>query len=1426
MKKQLLFKGKGKLSRYCCLLVSALFPGLIFAQAPSESWTSQFGGDGMETVSSWVKTTDGGYLIGGTSSSGATGQKTDPSYGGKDYWIVKLDASGSKTWDKSYGGSADDELAIILKTSDGGYLLAGTSNSPISGTKADSALWGTKDYWLVKINSSGTEVWDKRFGGGQEDILSSAVENSDGSFLIGGSSKSRTSADRTVQNRTNPAPPLIPPTDYWVVKVSSTGSKLWDNAYGGSGDATLVNRNGFDELKGIVKTSDGGYLLAGHSNSNSGSEKTDNAYDDGNNPTVTNPDYWVIKINSSGAKQWDKVYGGNEAEKLYEIKATDTTDQFLLVGSSRSGNTGNKSNSPANLSSDVAEHVWTVKINAAGSNQGNILFSRTYEGRPAVRNYFDNISAATNTNGYTLYLNAKDKDGKTKRIDSYNWLGAKQWSKSMADTSHYQSNRKLYQVLNTSFDTLQLEPQTRKLYTAFLNAWDTKELAPNFYTGYLGEYYANTVDLYGMRGSKNFQNNIKQFLEEGISDPRLIQILYEQVEPIATRFERANKLWPAGKPLPGATIRLANGNIKVVDEFAKPQSAGGDRDKEYTQAQWDNLDPAPGKLNSKARRIVWAGSGVANTHPWGNNIANITVNQRKSSSYKSEESTNTSNRRRFLYIAESTQAGGLTSYGTQDHRLDFQLGSEYILWAGYILDVNRHLNSNYGAIADSIWAYKADWEIDANRILGNRENSAEKIFPDAHALHHANVALTSVYHCFVEWEKLRNGTPRAKDVSALQFQIETLLNDFKPIAVPGTAPENDKYVGAYIQNYSHFNNPTLDKQGKDNKNGPGDTTYEIEFSPILANLKKARLADASGNLITDTTFEAMSNLHALIIEQTEAKSPIKNQQGQITGYKWAIPGNVVHLKGGGSSAKMNNDVTFGGVYYGGTSGVDWETTGARRPNGGTYLSYDKTGRQLRLFALRGKSHDGSLERFNVANVLANPNHTDKRSWHWLQVYLLLKLRKPDVNLLDIDNFNIPLNLSNSQNRSYVFLSDSGNYVVLNSVNESSVNDDFEIIAYGTETQIPLIDTLETEDATRYNVSVQSNGSNWTHTGYGRYDDDNGGYIEWGINSASGASVLLKFRYANGTIGGGFDRPLQLKVNGVAVDTLAFPPSGGGWSAWIYQNAVASLQAGNNTIRLTTIGTVGPNIDNLAFEPYAVLTDTLEAEEAAFSGVTVKNTNPGYTHTGYNRYDNNNGGYTEWTIDHHEGGSTLLKFRYANGTISGGFDRPLQLKVNGIAVDTLAFPTSGGDWWTWIYQNATVNLSPGTNTIRLTTIGTVGPNVDNLSYEPAGSGLLMTAPLEKSILNEAESIHKNDLQLMVYPNPVSDGVVHLNIKNALEGAANIQLINLSGVVLRSLSKTLINGDNHQTIDTSGIAPGVYSIRFRQHTKILSAKLIIR
>lgn len=148
-----------------------------FSQAPVKQWDVDFGGNNLEQFAAAQQTTDGGYIIGGYSESGVSGDKTQGSRGASDYWVVKTDANGVKQWDARFGGTSVDELTCLQQTSDGGYILGGFSFSGAGGDKTQPSQ-GSNDYWIVKINANGVKQWDATFGGSSFDELYSLQQTS------------------------------------------------------------------------------------------------------------------------------------------------------------------------------------------------------------------------------------------------------------------------------------------------------------------------------------------------------------------------------------------------------------------------------------------------------------------------------------------------------------------------------------------------------------------------------------------------------------------------------------------------------------------------------------------------------------------------------------------------------------------------------------------------------------------------------------------------------------------------------------------------------------------------------------------------------------------------------------------------------------------------------------------------------------------------------------------------------------------------------------------------------------------------------------------------------------------------------------------------------------------------------------------------
>src|SRR5690349_2167091 len=151
------------------IFFSILFSICVFtfsyAQIPLvKMWDYRYGGLRSDNFTICKLTDTGEFLLGGYSNSGIGGDKTQDTIGSEDYWVVKLDTGGSIIWDKNFGGTKVDQLMTLQQTTDGGCIFGGFSNSSISGDKSQDTIGG-KDFWIIKTNGSGIKQWDKTFGG-------------------------------------------------------------------------------------------------------------------------------------------------------------------------------------------------------------------------------------------------------------------------------------------------------------------------------------------------------------------------------------------------------------------------------------------------------------------------------------------------------------------------------------------------------------------------------------------------------------------------------------------------------------------------------------------------------------------------------------------------------------------------------------------------------------------------------------------------------------------------------------------------------------------------------------------------------------------------------------------------------------------------------------------------------------------------------------------------------------------------------------------------------------------------------------------------------------------------------------------------------------------------------------------------------------
>lgn len=325
------------------------------------------GGGKNDAFLSVKKTVDDGYVIVGHTQSNDFDitTKTDESY---DYWIVKFDSNHEVLWNKTFGGSDDDRARDVVELADGSFLVTGFSRSSDGNITNNN---GNYDFWAIKISSTGDLIWEKSFGFSGSDQSYVIQKTIDGGFLLGGSLDVTASGgqgnSKTSKKHAG--------GDYWLIKIDANGTKLWSRYYGGLFSDTLLD---------IAETDSGNLILSGFSDSSD----TDIA----NN--LGTYDYWIVSTNSTGDILWKKNFGGSQIDEAFSVAKT-LDNHFLIVGNSRSSD---KNVSVNNGSSDI----WLIKIDESGS----LIWERNYGGS----SFEDAKKIISTQNGFYIVGSSRSAD--------------------------------------------------------------------------------------------------------------------------------------------------------------------------------------------------------------------------------------------------------------------------------------------------------------------------------------------------------------------------------------------------------------------------------------------------------------------------------------------------------------------------------------------------------------------------------------------------------------------------------------------------------------------------------------------------------------------------------------------------------------------------------------------------------------------------------------------------------------------------------------------------------------------------------------------------------------------------------------------------------------------------------------------------------
>lgn len=325
------------------ILSLVFLPSLLFSQ--DILWERSYGGKHAEFLYDAIPTPDYGFLLAGSSISNKNGNKSEANKGDLDYWVWKMDEKGTAEWQKSFGGNGVDLLQSVRITTDGGFILAGTSSSNLSADKKE-ACKGQEDFWIIKLDAKGKELWQRTIGGSGQEKLLSIAQTKDGGYILGGTSSSNASEPdgKGIVDKYGKSEDSRGSLDYWVVKLDTKGEIQWQKTLGGKY---------VDELKSIEQTLDEGYILGGYSNSPESGDKAQANYGLG--------DYWIVKLDKEGNQLWQQTLGGDKDDNLFTLSQTKDGG-FILGGNSNSGATNSKSKTNKN-----GTDFWVLKLDKIGT---------------------------------------------------------------------------------------------------------------------------------------------------------------------------------------------------------------------------------------------------------------------------------------------------------------------------------------------------------------------------------------------------------------------------------------------------------------------------------------------------------------------------------------------------------------------------------------------------------------------------------------------------------------------------------------------------------------------------------------------------------------------------------------------------------------------------------------------------------------------------------------------------------------------------------------------------------------------------------------------------------------------------------------------------------------------------------------------------
>ena len=358
-------------------------------------WTQTFGGSYSDFGSSVQQTTDGGYIVAGSTQSYGAGSR--------DVWLIKTDANGNEDWYQTFGGSEEETGSSVQQTTDGGYIIVGSIGS-----------YPDHDVYLIKTDLNGDSLWTKTFGGYYDDAGYSVQQTTDGGYIITGYTESYGAGY----------------TDVYLIKTDTDGDLMWTQTFGG-----IYDEEGFC----VQLTLDGGYIIAGWTSSYGAGNldvyliKTDangdttwtqtfgGSYNDwGESVQQTTDggyiiagcinsygagfDVWLIKSDANGNESWSQTFGGENWDFAYDVQQT-TDGGYIITGYTESYGAG--SLDVYLIKTDAnGDSLWTQTFGGSYNDWGESV-EQTSDGGYIIAGYTDSYGAG----GWDVWLIRLDSEG-------------------------------------------------------------------------------------------------------------------------------------------------------------------------------------------------------------------------------------------------------------------------------------------------------------------------------------------------------------------------------------------------------------------------------------------------------------------------------------------------------------------------------------------------------------------------------------------------------------------------------------------------------------------------------------------------------------------------------------------------------------------------------------------------------------------------------------------------------------------------------------------------------------------------------------------------------------------------------------------------------------------------------------------------------